>query len=187
MKFFSKAEIKAILLTFGLLVIVLFPNLLVSLRRARDVQRKADLSALSEALNKYQIDFGSFPLSKDGMISACAPVEIIKQLPKDIVIFSSCRWGKDSFKDINDEGYPPYLRTLPADPLAKEGPAYYYLSDGKQYQIFGTLEGVTEAEYDPRIVKRSLPCGTKTCNFGKSYGNLPLDKSIEEYENELKK
>lgn len=185
MKFFSKPELKALAVIFGLLVVVSLPNFIVSLRRARDAQRKADIGSIYEALNKYQADFGTFPLSAGGKIAACAPVEIIKQEPKDAVIFSACNWGSDSLKDLSDDAYPAYLRIIPADPRAARGFGYYYLSNGNRYQIYGALEGESEAEYDPEIIPRKLSCGTKICNFGKAYSRTPLDKSIEEYENEI--
>jgi len=185
MKFFTKTELKAILVIFGFLVVISAPNFVVSLRRARDAQRKADIGSLYEALNKYQADFGTFPLALDGKVAACAPVKISKSFPRDTVIFSVCNWGKDSLRDLGDESYPPYLKIIPADPRTGQGFAYYYLSNGNRYQIYGSLEGKDEAEYDPKIVARNLPCGTKICNFGKAYSRTPLDKSIEEYENEI--
>lgn len=187
MNFFSKEEIRAIGIIFGLLIVFSAPNFLVSLRRARDAQRKADIGSVYEALNKYQTDFGTFPLSVEGKIAACAPAKVIKQEPKNIIVFSPCNWGQDSLRDLADPDYPPYLKNIPADPLTKDGFAYYYLANGSRYQIYGALEGKTEAEYDPKIVARNLPCGAKICNFGKAYGRTPLDKSIEKYENEISK
>lgn len=185
MKAFSKSEIKALVIIFGLLLTVSTPNFIVSLRRARDAQRKADIGSIYDALNKYQADFGTFPLSVDGKIAACAPVKIIKNFPKDTVVFSGCNWRKDSLADLSDPAYPPYLKIIPQDPHFNRGVSYYYLSNGNRYQIYGTLEGESEAEYDPKIITRNLPCGTKVCNFGKAYSRTPLDKSIEEYENEI--
>jgi len=183
---FSKSEIKAVLIIFVFLILISTPNFIVSLRRARDTQRKADIGSLYEALNKYQADFGAFPLSIDAKIAACAPVKVIEQLPKNIVVFSPCNWGKDPLRDLADDNYPPYLKVIPTDPSARAGFAYYYLANGNRYQIYGALEGKSEAEYDPKIVARNLPCGVKICNFGKAYGRTPLDKSIEEYENEIR-
>jgi hypothetical protein len=47
------------------------------------------------------------------------------------------------------------------------------------------LEGEEEAEYRQDLVEYGLMCGERVCNFGKSSGSTPLDKSIQEYENEL--
>lgn len=186
MKSFSKSELKAILIIFLLLIVISVPNFLVSLRRARDAQRRADIGSIYDALNKYQSDFGVFPAAVDGKIAACGPVEIRKAEPEDIVIFSVCNWGTDALRDLSDPDYPPYLKVFPVDPLAKKGFSYYYLSNGSRYQIYGAFEGEDEAEFDPKIIKRGLKCGTQICNFGKAFGKTPLDKSIEEYENEIR-
>jgi len=37
-----------------------------------------------------------------------------------------------------------------------------------------------------KIVKRNISCGVKVCNYGRSYSTTPLDKSLEEYENEIR-
>jgi hypothetical protein len=43
------------------------------------------------------------------------------------------------------------------------------------------MEGMDEAEVDPKIVAGGLMCGNKICNVGRSY-NVPSDISIEEYD-----
>lgn len=190
MNFFSKSEFKAILIIFAGLILISTPNFIVSLRRARNAQRKADIGSIYGSLLKYGEDFGAFPLSADGKIAACEPVAVKKNenptLPPAI-IFSPCIWGRDSFRDLSDSSYPPYLQTIPNDPQQKTGPAYYYLSDSGHFQIYGALEGKSEDEYDPAIIKRDLPCGSKICNFGKASGRTPLNMSIEDYENSIKK
>ncbi len=172
MKFFTKKETIGIFLILLAIGLACFSNLTVSLRRARDVQRKNDLGSLTDALNKYNNDFEVFPLSsKDGKIIAC----------KD----GSCEWGKDGLYDLTDENASPYLKILPADPQTDKGLIYVYFSNGKRYQIYASLEGSDEDEYSQAIIKRNISCGTRICNFGRSYGETPLEKSIEEYENEL--
>lgn len=159
-----------------------YPNFAVSLRKARDAQRKADVGSISSALNEFQHDFSSFPLSKDGRIAACEPVvkkgEVYYEVTNFVYDFSVCEWGKDALRDLSDPSYPPYLKIIPQGD-------YYYLSNGNRYQIYGALESKDEDEYDEAIIKRNLPCGNRVCNFGKGYGQIRLDISIEEYENEL--
>lgn len=190
MKLFSKEELRAVLFILFIIVIFSFPNFIVSLRRARDAQRKADIGSIYSALNEFQSDFGSFPLAKNGKIAICSPFykkELIPTTKKDSSVsdydYSECEWGKDSISDLFDPTYPPYLKIIPQDPYLSRGRNYYYLSNGNRYQIYGSLEGKDEAEYDEAIVKRNLPCGNKMCNFGKGYSNIRLDISIEEYEN----
>jgi hypothetical protein len=47
------------------------------------------------------------------------------------------------------------------------------------------LEDKNDSEYNFAIDRRGLRCGNFICNFGKSDGQTPLDKTLQEYENEL--
>jgi type II secretory pathway pseudopilin PulG len=187
MKNFSKSELKAILAIFLFLIAISVPNFVVSLRRARDAQRKADIGSIQDALYRYQADFGTFPLSIDGKIAACEPVSFKEVNKIKTPVFSACDFGKSSLADLSDSSYPAYLKLIPNDPQAKKGRTYYYFSTGSRFQIYGSLEGHDEAEYDVSIVKRGISCGEVICNFGKSSGRTPLNMSIENYENSLKK
>ena len=185
MKFFTRKELLAVVLIFGAIALASLSNFKVSLRRARDVQRKSDVRSVTDALVKYSEDFGPFPLSEDGKTVACRGSETKIDEKGRITGLVACEWGRDSLADISDPAYPPYLLTLPQDPLFEKGYQYLYLSNGKRFQLYASLEGTDEPEYDPKIIARKLSCGEFICNFGLSYGATPLDKSIEEYENEL--
>ena len=185
MKFFSKKESLWLVVIILAIVGFSYPNMQVSLRRGRDMQRKNDIRAVSDSLVRYSADFGSFPLSQDGKMVACKGPETKKDKKGRITGLIPCEWGKDALADVFDPGSTPYIVALPLDPLSQKGFAYAYFSSGKTFQLYASLEGADEAEYDPKIVARGLTCGTKTCNFGLGYGATPLDKSIEEYENEL--
>lgn len=187
MKSFTKSELKGIFFILFVLVAVSAPNFIVSLRRARDAQRKADIGTIHDSLLRYQGDFGTFPLSIDGKIAACEPVTFVEKGGVKTPVFSACKFGKDSLKDVSDSSYPAYMLTIPNDPQNASGYSYYYLSNGSRFQIYGALEGKSEDEYDESIIVRGLPCGEKVCNFGKSFAKTPLDVSIEEYETKIKK
>lgn len=94
----------------------------------------------------------------------------------------------DDYKDKNSV-YPNSLDALPhppKDPATPSGYAYLYLTDGKYYQIYTSLEGKSdESQYMPSVVALNLKCGKFVCNYGRSSGNIPLDKTLEEYENEV--
>jgi type II secretory pathway pseudopilin PulG len=183
MKFFKKKEIIGIILILSVIGLACFSNFIVSLRRARDSQRKSDIGSLADALNRYNDDFEQFPLSsKDGGIIACIDGSASLEAFQNPRI---CEWGKDGLFDLTDENVLPYLKILPTDPQKDKGLIYVYISNGKRYQIYAALEGKDEDEYSREIIKRNISCGTKICNFGRAYGKTPLDKSIEEYENEL--
>ena len=87
-------------------------------------------------------------------------------------------------RDVTDEAYAPYLINLPQDPQANGGITYLYLSNTKRFQLYTYLEGKeSEDGYSPGMVGRNLECGKNyICSFGKSFGETPLDKSIEKYE-----
>ncbi len=189
MKFFSKEETVVVALILGAIVLASFFNFRTSLRRARDAQRKDDLGSISNALEKYRDDFGAFPLaSSNGKILACLRAGdkiTYDNQGRPQVALIACEWGKDSLRDLLDPNFPAYLNVLPADPQTSMGLTYIYFSNGKRYQIYASLEGKDEDEYDPKIIARRIACGKSICNFGRAFGKTPLDKSIEEYENEL--
>lgn len=186
MKFFTKKEVLAIGLIFGFIFLISFSNFKVSLRKARDLQRKNDLRTLYDGLNAYQKDWNNFPFSSDGKIVACKGADTYQDEEGLVYNLYPCEWGKDSLKDVFDTTYPSYINLLPQDPQAETGAHYLYLSNGGRFQVYTALEGKDEAEYDPAVIKRNLDCGGgRICNMGMGYGNTPVDKSIEEYENEL--
>ena len=186
MKFFDNPELKAILIIFAFLIVISTPNFIVSLRRARDAQRKADIGGIQDALYRYQADFGTFPLSINGKIAACEPVTYKEVGGIKTPVFSACDFGKSFLADLSDSSYPPYMKPIPNDPVKNKGYSYYYFSNGSKFQIYGSLEGKSEDEYDESIIKRGIACGSKICNFGKSSGRTPLNISIEDYENSIK-
>ena len=198
MKFFSKNEVVGVSVILSIIVVASLYNFRLALRRARDAERRSDLGSISNALSRYNDDFGFFPPgSPDGKIKACKGEtfeekirEISRKDPfymnKFFEALEPCRWGIDGLRDLSDESYPPYLKVIPGDPKANEGIVYSYLSNTKRFQIFAYLEGEEKEEgYSRAIVERQILCGVKICNFGKVYGETPLDKSLEEYENEL--
>lgn len=198
MRFFTRSELKTVIVVLVLISLVTGYNLDLSIQRARDARRRADMSQISNALNSYFEDFGFFPsATSDGKILACKGEmydKVVNEISDsdifDIAKYESglrpCEWGEDGLRDLGDESYPAYLTTIPQDPKVAKGYSYYYLSNNRRYQLFTYLEGKDdEIGYDEAIVKRDLPCGNQTCSYGKSYGITPLEKSIEEYENEL--
>jgi hypothetical protein len=144
------------------------------------------MGALEGALSQYLADFETLPPSSpDGRIMNClksgdAPYKNAKGLWTFDPI--PCEWGKDSFKNLITGRV--YLANLPGDPDYEKGAKYLYFSDGDRYQIFAAMTVKNQAEIDPKIIARNLPCGNKICNIGRSY-NVPIDISIEEYNKQL--
>jgi len=197
MKPFTKKELISVLIILSVVFLVTLNNMIIALRRSRDSTRKQDMGSVSDALHRYYQDFGFFPPSSAGMIKACKGdnFETILGELKESSGFDrtkffdglrGCVWGKDSFSDLFDPSYEPYLKVFPQDPKSGEGFSYIYISNTARFQLYSSLEGnQDEAGYDSDIVKRNLLCGVKICIYGKSFTDTPLNRSIEEYEAEL--
>lgn len=197
MKFFSKKEIGWILVILILIASASLYNFRISLRRARDAQRKADLGQIANAIGAFQNDFGFYPPSLDGKIVACKKEGVDDYaeyknslLTKDneidlFEIYDPCEWGVDSLSDVFDPEYPPYVNTLPMDPQGSTGAYYTYISNKNRFQLYTGLEGKDEDDMQSVIAERNISCGTYICDFGRASGATPLEKSIEAYENEL--
>jgi len=197
MKFFSKKETFGILMILTLILAASLYNFKTSLRRARDAQRKADLGQIANAIGAFQNDFGFYPPSLDGKIVACKKDGVDDYaeykdslLTKDneidlFEIYAPCEWGKDSLSDVFDPEYPPYVETLPLDPQGSGGAYYTYISNKNRFQLYTGLEGKDEDDAQAEIAERNISCGIRICDFGRASGATPLEKSIEEYENEL--
>lgn len=177
---FTKKELIFVAIVLGVISTVTYGNMQISLRRGRDIQRKNDMRTIHDALIEYQKSHSSFPPSKDGKIVACYGGVDSQGVPQAV----PCDWQFDPLPDIFSG--TNYLEHLPTDPLHNQGSRYYYISNGRYFQIYGALEGADEAEYDPAIVARNIMCGNRVCNFGRGFNGTPLDKSIEEYENEMR-
>lgn len=175
---FERSELLGVGFILLIVVALSWQNFAIAERRGRDAQRKNDMFTIQNGLNDFIKELGFTPASSpDGKIVACGEVESLRP----------CEWGEDALQDVSDLNYPPYVARLPIDPQSRSGVEYKYFSLGGQYQILGSLEGEDEDEYREDIRERGVECGTRVCNFGKSsHDGVPLDKSLQEYQNELK-
>jgi type II secretory pathway pseudopilin PulG len=178
---FRRKELIAVAVILLTISAVTYSNLQVSLRRGRDLQRKNDIRTIHDALIEYMNDESSFPQEFQGRIVACLgemnDEGVSQQVP--------CDWHRDGLANIYKDIV--YLEHLPTDPQHNDGARYYYISNGRYFQIYAALEGSDEDEYDEAIVARDIRCGDRVCNYGRGFQGTPLDKSIEEYENELRR
>lgn len=177
---FKRTEIIVVAAILAIVGAATYANLTISMRRARDMQRRDDLWTIHDALIAYHEDFSEFPHSQDGAIIACAGGTDELGLP----IPRACDWYRDGLPNILTG--QTYLSNLPTDPQHNRGSRYYYISTGRYFQIYAALEGQDEDGYNEGIIARNIMCGNRICNFGRAFGQTPLDKSIEEYENELR-
>lgn len=157
---FTKFESKIILIIFTCLFLVTGYNLSLSRRRGRDSIRKNDMSAIENSLDTYLQKYKIYPLSSDeGKIIGCFEGGVvIDEISGNPVNAIACDWGKSHFEGVN---------FMPQDPSLKKGASYYYISDGRKYKFYISLEGKNEAEYTPSIALMNLHCGTKICNYGR--------------------
>jgi hypothetical protein len=198
---FNRKETFGIVLILAFIFFLSYFNFLNSLMRSRDLQRRDDLTALAQALDKFYSDedFGIYPpASADKKIVACIPEgttyeqikEVVGNRPKEnkkkiFPLLTGCAWGDSSLTDPSDNTREQYLSVIPRDSKSSEGYSYIYFSTGKHFQVYGAYEGRGMPEYDAKIVARGLSCGNKICNFGKASRGTPLDISLEEFEEKL--
>lgn len=187
MKFFTKKEILGVGIILIILIAVSVPNFLISLARARDAQRINDVSAVYYALAPYQGVMSSYPLStSDGKIIGCKGQDTkYDEKLKTWLNLRICEWGVDGLTNLVNPSSGPFISTLPQDSRSKDGYSYNYISNGRRFQIYATLERKDQDQYSLIIEKRGLKCGSRICNFGKASGDTPLDMSLQEYENKL--
>ncbi|MEK7497943.1 MAG: type II secretion system protein GspG [Patescibacteria group bacterium] len=170
-KLFTKRELIYVITILFVIFSATLINYNGAQRRARDAQRKQDVRDIYDALENYHTSTGSYPVAEDGKIVIC---DTGAKNKAGSPVFRKCEWGEKSF-----------IIRLSGDPMTNKGFSYYYVSDTKYFQLYASLEGKQEAEYDRKIALRNLPCGTKICNFGLAAPRVPLDKSLEEYQNEI--
>ena len=60
-KGFTLIELLIVITIIGILAVALVPRISQGPARARDVQRKADISNITSALELYYADFGTYP------------------------------------------------------------------------------------------------------------------------------
>lgn len=117
-KGFTLIELLVVIAIIGILAALVVANFNAARERARDAQRKSDLSQVKNALRLYYNDNNEYPAS----------------LPD---------WGK-TFESAGGEVV--YMRALPEDP--KPDQSYYYSLQalGQDFCLYGSLENTADAE-----------------------------------------
>ena len=120
----TKNEKIGVFVVFLLLIFVTVLNLQVSIRKARDTQRRNDLGAISDSLGRYQQEFGFFPPSEDGKIKACKEdgfeekISALEEKPDFSMSMITqamrpCNWGIDSLRDFEISFLQRRIHTKP--------------------------------------------------------------------------
>lgn len=165
---FSTKELIGLTIIFTCLGLAVFVNMRISLRKSRDAQRRGDMRTMQSALTAFQDRYGYYPDSKDGGVIGCESGALDENGKP---IFRVCEWGWDKLAGVS----------LPTDPNTSDGLRYRYESVREYFQVFASLEGHDDEEYNPKVEKRGLWCGTKVCNFGLSNDETPVDSDLAEY------
>ncbi|HUC94570.1 MAG TPA: prepilin-type N-terminal cleavage/methylation domain-containing protein [Candidatus Saccharimonadales bacterium] len=165
---FTLVELLVVITILGILATVGLVAFTSAQTRGRDTERKSDLKQLSNALELYFSDHGSYPSSSGGLIMGCPST-----------VPSICSWGTSEFTDNKTL----YFKTLPKDPVSDE--QYYYRTvivdsvANQGFQLYARLEN----SQDPSCINGNcgthvdLPtnvnCGSSgSCNFAVTSANV---------------
>jgi type II secretion system protein G len=141
-KGFTLLELLVVIVIIGILALLVIPNLASGPAKARDAQRKTDLSTLQKAIETYGIEHGSYP-DTGGNWYGVSP--------------------NGGSKGVTGAGgyipnlAPTYIKTLPLDPKQDYTgwSGYLYRSDGTNYKLLSHQNGPesfpmpTDKLYDP--------------------------------------
>ena len=171
-KGFTLIEMLVVVAIIGVLASIIVPNFLSSQARARDAQRKSDLTQIGRALELYYQDYGTYPNGSGGNIVKCG-----------LLGTTACTWGAIDVNGKFNDTKTTYFRQLPKDP---RGYTYYYrVFDGnKKYQLYARLENEDDASCiggncvsPPALPVGDTACVSK-CNFAVTSPNTTaLDAS----------
>ncbi len=169
MGIFTKNELIGVVVVLLAIFSFAYFNSVESGVKARDEQRKASARLITNALESYHKDFGSFPPSSGGKITACGSAQNVR----------NCEWGRDPLRDLRDTGYPAYLDAIPLDPKQGQGHSFYYVSNGSEFQLFSALERRIDPEWSVFVDSLDLKCGEKRCNYGITLSRQQVLKKLE--------
>lgn len=118
-KGFTLVELLVVISIMSILTIITVGQFNTARKKARDVQRKGDLNALSKALQMYFADYGEFP-DADSI---------------------NDRWGGE----FSDAGGYVYMKVLPTERVDSLPEFCYVVStDQKSFGLFAMLESTTD-------------------------------------------
>ncbi len=141
MKFISKnkngftlVELLVVIAIIGILTIIVTASFASAQKKARDIKRKAELNALTKALQMYYDDNGKFPLATDKFTTFN---KTINEMIGDTNM---------STKDFSSNNYT-YMKVVPFETKSGQPPFRYVVSaSGKSYNLFAKLENTNDAD-----------------------------------------
>lgn len=147
-KGFTLVELLVVMAILGILAAITLANFTTSQAKGRDAQRKSDLRQISNALEAYYTDHGSYPVGVAGKIMACG---CATQNP---CVYRACSWGGTSNREFLDGNNTVYMKEIPNDPVSPR--QYYYVStDGKSYGLYSSFENPNDVDC---LIKAGSSC-----------------------------
>jgi len=140
---FTLIELLIVVAVISIIATIVAIVMPAQLKRARDAQRKTDLSNVQKALALYYNDNGFYP---------CGP--LLSSLPVDKPVQIALRDIDDTCSSPTNPAFKPYMNdSIPEDPRAGSPncydpsfyPLYYYevTDNGDKYTLYAKLENDT--------------------------------------------
>lgn len=143
---FTLIELLVVISIMSILTVITVSQFTTARKKARDVQRKGDLNALSKALQMYYADYGKFPSGTDADVSRRININNL--------------WGSE-FKDVG--GYI-YMKVLPQERTLNTPFCYVVTADQKSYGLFAMLESITDLDcHNTNGIGDYVQCGNNYC------------------------
>ena len=145
---FTLIELLVVITIMSILTVITVSQFETARKKARDIQRKADLSSVSKALQMYYADYGVFPPA-----SAANGGEL--------VIGGGSGWGGEF---VDASGYV-YMKVLPRENRSDVAQYCYRISaDSKKFALMAQLENRDDSECDKNgngtvEASETRPCG----------------------------
>lgn len=117
---FTLVELLVVISIMSILTLITVSQFTTARKKARDVQRKGDLSALSKALQMYFADYGNLPTAAT----------------------INNNWGGE-FKDNTNY---VYMKVLPRERTLTTPFCYVVTTDLKSYGLFAMLENTVDSD-----------------------------------------
>lgn len=146
---FTLVELLVVISIIGVLSGFLFVNFASMRERARDAQRKRDLTEVKTALRLYYNDYQQYPASDlQGRMMGCGAQGT-----------ALCTWGGKLGSDTTT-----YMM-LPVDPLNAGAYAYSYAKDVTVGSDRFTIQATMENLADPQLLDSQRACGVAEVNL----------------------
>jgi len=163
---FTLVELLIVMAILAILASLGFSQYRTSQQKARDAQRKADLSNVARALEMYYNDNSQYPVSTDCSSQEVGKMVVNKNCPQETVL----DWGQGFEVEINNSTIV-YMKRLPQDP--KSSYSYCYESSGGNYRLFSILENSHDRDYN-KFNPSGYSCHGAIYNYGISSSNISL-------------